>query len=110
MASLIELCLKREGYETQLASDGFQAGALLGTFQPHLMTLDLSMPRLNGMGVLQYLKKDPRHGSLKILVVSGLDKPSLQAAVYAGADVALAKPFESADLIKHVRNLLDKNA
>ena len=53
MAKAIRRVLKRKGYETLIAPDGFSAGAMLGTFIPHVVTLDLSMPGISGREVLK---------------------------------------------------------
>ncbi len=106
VARLIDHYLQKEGFETQIAEDGFQAGAMLATFQPGLMTLDLNMPRLKGSEVLKFVRTDPRFRTLKVLVISGMGEEELQAALEAGADAVLTKPFKSAALIAEVRRLL----
>ena len=106
MANAIERVLRRAGYETCKAADGFQAGDMLHTFKPSLMTLDLRMTGQDGFGVLQHLRDTRQLDRLKVLVVSGESEARLRAAVELGAHEALAKPFKNEQLVATVQRLL----
>lgn len=106
MASAIRRVLKREGYETSIASDGFLAGSMLHAFKPHLMTLDIRMPGIDGFGVLRFLREQPPPFPLKVLVVSGERETRLQQALELGAHGALAKPFVNEDLLEAIARIL----
>lgn len=100
MARAIERALKRGGFETHIATGGFEAGMLLHAEKPALMTLDLHMPGLNGHEVLQLMKA--REGiSTRVLVVSG-DSRGAQQAVQDGAHGAITKPFTQEELMAAV--------
>lgn len=105
MAKTMRRTLNRNGFETLVASNGFQAGAWLGTFAPAIMTLDLKMPGLSGYEVLRLIRGMPETGSLKILVVSALSRDELDKALEAGADDVLAKPFRNEVLVDMVSRL-----
>ncbi|MCA9186306.1 MAG: response regulator [Pirellulaceae bacterium] len=107
MARSIRRVLERAGFEVATANDGFRAGTYLTTFCPAVVTLDLQMPGLTGMDVLAFIRETPGQERVKILVVSGLDDESLQEAIDAGADEALAKPFENDDLVRKVQALTE---
>ncbi|MBB1391889.1 response regulator [Shewanella sp. SG44-6] len=92
------------GYEFSFASDGFQAGVKVLSDKPDLVTLDLSMPGLDGFEVLQFIRQQPELNHLKILVVSGLSEIELQKALDLGADAVLPKPFDNEQL----RSAVDK--
>jgi len=104
MARAMNRVLKRAGFETIFASNGFQAGSLLHTFRPALMTLDIQMPWIDGLDVLRLLRDTPLPFPLKVLVVSA-DK-RLEQALAAGAHGALAKPFSNEQLLDTVGALL----
>ena len=108
MAASINRALTRAGYQTCIAKDGFQAGALLASFQPHLMTLDLNMPLLNGFEVLSFIDKQTQYRDLKVVVVSALDETSLKQAINAGANQYLPKPFKKEALLSIVESLIGK--
>ena len=106
MASNIQRTLRRAGFETIVASDGFQAGTLTESFSPRLMTLDLSMPGLSGMDVLRFIRTSEQLKYLKVLVVSAMPRENLDQALAAGADDVLEKPFENNILIERVCKLM----
>ncbi|MEO0575479.1 MAG: response regulator [Pseudomonadota bacterium] len=102
----IERVLRRLGFETKSAADGFHAGSQLIDFAPGLITLDLQMPGLGGLNVLKLLRADKRYRNLKVLVISGLHTPALVEALDAGADAVLPKPFSDDELIAAVERLI----
>lgn len=106
MARAIARALGRAGYETRIANDGLQAGILLESFKPGLMTLDLMMPGLSGFQVLEFIRDESLQDGLKILVVSALAESELKRAVDCGADDYLMKPFENAMLLEQAQALL----
>lgn len=106
MASAIKRTLRRDGFEVATASDGFLAGSMLHIFKPHLMTLDIHMPGIDGFGVLRFLREQPPPFPLKVLVVSGESEPRLRQALELGAHGALAKPFDNEDLRQAVARIL----
>ena len=106
VASAIERILKRAGFETQIALDGFMAGSLLHFYKPRLMTLDLKMPGVNGHQVLKFARTQEHLAQLKILVLSAQPDDELQLAVTNGADMAMAKPFDNQELLNNVELLM----
>ena len=105
MAKAIFRVLKRAGWQVEMAHDGFEAGLLLASFKPSLMTLDLKMPYMDGFKVLQLTREKFALDQLKILVVSAQDQSELESALEQGADGILAKPFENHELIQAVDSL-----
>lgn len=94
-------------YETETASDGFEAGIKTVQFKPHLIILDLIMPKLDGFHVCRYLKSDPTTSGVKILVLTGYDTgENREKIIQAGADDFLAKPVNLDTLHRHMENLL----
>lgn len=105
MATSIRRALEAAGFETAPAYDGFRAGALMGTFAPDVITLDLEMPNLSGVEVIRFVRDSEHFRKVKILVVSALGRDKLDEAVKEGADDALAKPFSNEELVQKIRNL-----
>lgn len=107
IAKSIQRVLKGAGYDTIIATDGFSAGSKLNSEKPALMTLDLSMPGIDGYGVLEFVRASDEFNDIKILIISALDEEHLQAAITKGADAFLQKPFANSDLLKAVEQLID---
>ncbi|MBI1892286.1 MAG: response regulator [Burkholderiales bacterium] len=106
MARAIERVLKRAGFETAIASNGFEAGALLYSFKPGIMTLDLRMPGMDGIEVLRFLQKaDDLSTPVKTLVVSADSQQRLQEAMELGANGIVRKPFANKDLLAAVEQM-----
>lgn len=110
VARSIERILLLHGYETRVASNGFSAGALLETFRPSLMTLDLAMPGLGGTDVIKFTRSPEVPFDTKILVISAMPPEELEEARALGADDVLAKPFNMADLIHKIETLTGARA
>ena len=108
IARAIQRVTMRAGYTTLIANDGFQAGLLLASYKPALMTLDLSMPGLNGFEVIKYTRANKEFDNIKILVISALDQKQLEKACEYGADMALSKPFENKSLLENIHRLIEK--
>jgi excisionase family DNA binding protein len=105
MANAIKRVLKKSGAQCDIATNGFLAGSKLMQHKPALMTLDLSMPGLDGFELLQYIRKQDEFQDLKVLVISALNQDSLDKALALGADAALSKPFDNAQLLELVDQL-----
>lgn len=106
VARSIARVLRSAGYETTIASDGFQGGSQLMKQQPALVTLDLRMPGISGYDVLKFIRTTPETAATKVIVISALDQPSLQRARDEGANAVLAKPFDNQQLTDLVRALV----
>jgi CheY-like chemotaxis protein len=105
MAQAISRALKRKGFETKIAHDGFEAGTMAVSYNPAVMTLDLRMPGIGGIEVLEKIRSDPEMVGLKVLVVSAMPQQELDEARAAGADDVLEKPFKNKDLVERVGKL-----
>lgn len=108
--------LEADGFEVAIADDGFAVAALLCTFEPDVMTLDLNMPSINGFEVLRRMQvevaKAESHpfGKVRVLIVSALAKSQMSKAVSLGADDYLAKPFRRRELLAKVNSLIESVA
>ena len=90
-------------------TDPLQARAYLEVADPDLITLDISMPGLDGYGLLDAVRERRTPDTfLPVLAISALDNfEARERAVRAGAKDFLVKPVETADLLLHVYSLLE---
>jgi len=106
MASAIRRVLIRQGFEVEVARDGFSAGTMLSRMKPSLVTLDLKMPGMDGYEVLNFIRNHEEHARTKVLVISAETRAGLDRAVELGASDILPKPFENEELLAKVEALL----
>jgi len=105
MAHAIERVLLRAGFETAVAANGFEAGAMLPTFLPGVMTLDLRMPGIDGLDVLRFLRRTELAAPVRVLVVSADTEARLREALALGAHGVVRKPFVNEELLAAVEQM-----
>ncbi|MFE2292822.1 PleD family two-component system response regulator [Streptomyces sp. NPDC059452] len=102
---LIRVNLELEGFEVVTAADGVECLDLVHRVRPDVITLDVMMPRLDGLETASGLRSDPRTRHVPIAVISACTPYEVDAGVAAGVDAFLAKPFEPSELVRMVRRL-----
>lgn len=94
--------------QVETADDGVAACIRLPHFRPDPVVLDILMPELSGAEVCWALKTSPRFAQTKVLLITGSPGgPRLRAALAAGADDWMAKPFHMDDFRAKIADLLD---
>ncbi|HVV47682.1 MAG TPA: response regulator, partial [Bryobacteraceae bacterium] len=100
--------LEAYGYRVRIAVDGLDAIEKLRAEKADLVISDVQMPRLDGFGLLEVLKRDPAFGSIPVILVTSLDRPEDQArGLSSGAGAYIVKrKFDQAELLSAVRQVL----
>ncbi len=105
---LIRVNLALEGFEVHTAIDGQEALDLANELQPDLITMDVMMPRLDGVAAATRLKADPATARIPIVMVTARAQTSdKERGRQAGVDAYVTKPFDPGELVETVRNLID---
>lgn len=100
---IIKTALTGEGYEIITASNGFDGLALAEDHLPDLILLDLRMPEMDGMEVLQRLRNNEKTQNLSVIILTGIsDKKKIREALDKGITYYIVKPFECQDLISKI--------
>lgn len=107
---LIRVNLELEGFEVVTAGDGAECLEVVHQVRPDVVTLDVVMPRLDGLRTAARLRADPRTRDLPIAIVSACTQYEVDAGFAAGVDAFLSKPFEPVELIGLVRQLAEREA
>jgi two-component system, OmpR family, phosphate regulon response regulator PhoB len=111
LRSLVRATLDDDGYSILEARDGDESLELARSARPDLIVLDMMMPGRSGLDVLQELRKDPELENTPVVMLTARARQSdREAAVAAGADRYLSKPFSPLELISVVEDLLDRRA
>ena len=104
IAELLNLYLKKEGYETMVAGDGVKALELYRSFHPDLVLLDIMLPVMDGWAVCAKIRETDKTPII-MLTAKGetIDKV---AGLDMGADDYIVKPFEMKELLARVHAVL----
>lgn len=106
---LLRLLLETEGYAIHEARDGREALAAARTEAPALALIDLSMPSLDGWGLLRELRADDSTRSIICVAVTAFAaNQDRQRALDAGFDAYISKPFRVKELIELVNRFVRK--
>jgi len=99
---LLHTLLSAEGYDVATASDGLAGLVKATSTHPALVLLDLMMPDLGGVRVLEELREDPDLAGTPVIVVTGkVDAvPGIRALLGEGS--VFVKPFAVAELLTRV--------
>jgi len=108
MVRALRITLAAHGYDVVAAADGAAAIAMAAQTHPDIILLDLGMPRLNGIEVIQALRG---WTTVPIIVVSGRTGSADKVdALDAGADDYVTKPFQVDELLARLRALSRRSA
>ena len=95
------------GVEFQEAASGLEAIERLALGPADLMLLDLNMPDMHGIEVVQFVQSHAAYRTIPIIVLTTRGDPeSRNTALAAGAALYLTKPFDPRALAAHARELL----
>lgn len=99
-----EIFLKGAGYSVILAEDGFDALGKIAEHEPHIVFLDIMMPRLDGYQTCALIKRNPKFKELPVVMLSGQNGVFDRArGILVGANEYLTKPFTKATLLEAIR-------
>ena len=99
--------LREAGYEVSEAVDGLDGAEKIGSDRTIAMVIcDVTMPRLNGLEMLERVKRDPINASLPIVMLTTEGQPALiERAKKAGAKAWIIKPFKADLLVAAVKKI-----
>lgn len=111
MRRMVAASLKNlEDVQFDEAESGLEAIERLALSKVDLIILDLNMPDIHGMEVLQFMHNHGTFRNIPVLVLTTRsDETSRSEALESGASVYLTKPFKPHDLAKEIQRLLDEN-
>ena len=107
MREAMRLVLVDEGFTVDEAADGARALDLVASDRPDLVLLDLNIPGISGPDLLEALKASRVTSGIPVVVVTAEDEEGRRAAMQAGAEDYLTKPFSPRALERTVEQVLE---
>ena len=103
----IDFILPDEKYQKVFANDGKECLLIAREFLPHLIVLDINMPKMDGFQVCKEIKRDPLTRDIPIIFITGKNMPKEKSKGFSlGGSDYLTKPIEEMELKARVTNLL----
>ena len=108
-AEMFAEMLRLRGYRVFKSYGSASAIRQLALEKPDAVVLDIMMPDISGLEVLQYMRRDPALENIPVIVVSAKGLLSdIKAGMDAGATLYLTKPVAYTELIKGVENVIQQ--
>lgn len=105
----LSFLLQREGFAVQSMSDGAKALDFVIDTKPDLVILDIMLPNVSGMKILEDIRAIESLSALPVLMLTAKgQKKDRRAAEDAGASLFMTKPFSNSELIKCVHEMIAK--
>jgi chemosensory pili system protein ChpA (sensor histidine kinase/response regulator) len=108
MRKVTSRVLDNHSIEVMTAQDGVDAIEQLHDHVPDLMLLDIEMPRMDGYELLEHVRADSRLRHVPVVMItSRAGQKHRRKARQAGANAYLTKPYQEAELVEKVSEMLD---
>lgn len=105
---LLSQALELEGYSVVIASDGEEALRELPGAAPEVVVLDIMMPRMNGLDVLERIRRDPATATLPVILLTARSsKEDVWDGWQRGVDYYMTKPFDVEELLRFIQHVLE---
>jgi twitching motility two-component system response regulator PilG len=105
-----ETLLTKEGCSVMAAVDGFEALAMIADHQPHIIFVDIMMPRLDGYQTCALIKNNQQFKNTPVIMLSSKDGLFDKArGRVVGAEQYLTKPFTRDELLSAIRQFVTQS-
>ncbi len=109
IAEGLELNLSLQGYDVLIASDGVTGLKLYNDWSPHLIVLDIMLPGMNGLDVLQSIRLEDESIPILILSAKAASDDKIKGLSF-GVDDYLSKPFNLEEFLLRIKRLLTRSS
>jgi DNA-binding response OmpR family regulator len=111
IVTALEFLLKRSGYDVRSVANGDEALALMESYRPDVVLLDVMMPVRSGYEVCQRMRERAEWRDIRIVMLTAKGREAeMSKGLSLGADLYITKPFSTQELIEKVNGLFDTGA
>jgi DNA-binding response OmpR family regulator len=105
----LEFLMKKNGYDVMVARNGTEALEIVNKQIPHLVLLDIMMPDVDGYEICKHIKSSAQLKNTQVIFMSAKTKETdIKKGYDLGAALYVTKPFSTRELVKQIKELLDK--
>ena len=106
---VLKLLLQREMFDVELAQDGLEGLEKVYQNPPHLIVCDFMMPRMNGLEMIQKMRRDNRTRCIPVLMLTAADSEANEVhSIESGADDFVSKTADAKVMIARIHRLLER--
>lgn len=108
MSRMYQKIFKFEKYDVELAADGQEGLEKARSVKPTIMLLDIMMPKMNGIQVLEKLKSDPDTRNIPVVMLTNLagEKDAENALMKGAVKYIIKSQFEPKQVVKMVKEII----
>jgi two-component system, chemotaxis family, chemotaxis protein CheY len=107
MRDMLQMALTEAGFRVTQAEDGQHGLEMLARETPRVIVTDINMPRLDGFGFIEAVRREAKYRSIPILVLTTeSDNEKKMRARQAGATGWIVKPFDPEKLVAAIRRVI----
>lgn len=108
--SVLGAQLRKQSYEVDTARDGAEGVEKARSFRPHLIIMDIMMPRMDGFQACKAIRGDPQTRNIPIILLSALGgEDDILRGMESGANDYLVKPFRGPELSAKIKVLIRRS-
>lgn len=110
LVSSLKDFLELRGYHIFTATNGLTAKVMINTHKPDLLILDIDMPVMNGIDLLEHVRSTPEGQTLPVIVLTGVSSAIVSPALEGKAYLShIKKPVEPNDLLSLLKHYLPES-
>lgn len=103
----VEFLLVKNGFNVLVARNGMEAMEIIEDTVPDIVLLDIMMPDVDGYVICEYIKKNERTKSAKVIFLSAKSREvDVNFGYEMGADLYMVKPFSTRTLLEKINELI----
>ncbi len=99
--------LRKEGFQVDSATNGMEAKEKIQQQKPNIVFLDIMMPKMNGLEVCQWLRRDPVLKDTYVIILTAKGQEAdREKGLKIGADEYMTKPFSPSHVVNRIKEIL----